>query len=108
MASPEKHETHCPNPQCADIVASHGEPYHRVYPSHDKDYVARCEQCGGRLTHDGKWVYICVTCNKEVDELFGLFVPHNCKECQQNLLDEQRRSGNICGMCRQPRALCCC
>lgn len=104
---------------CASLIEKDGETYHRVYPltsfgiKEAPDYmpnaIARCEQCGG-FTDGENWAYHCVTCKKDVKpgELTGLFVPHNCHDCQQAVLEKQRKSGQVCGRCRQPFANCCC
>ena len=71
--------------------------------------TAHCESCGG-YTDGITWKHVCQKCNKEVQpgELCGLFVPHLCKECEQAKADSDRRSGNVCRICRQPRSRCCC
>jgi hypothetical protein len=52
----------------------------------------------------------CEKCGKAVKngELVGLFVPSLCAECEQKRADDDRRTGNVCGLCRQPRSRCCC
>jgi len=77
----------------------------RVYSYEDGATV--CGQCGARLV-DGKWIMRCQTCGKEVSELFGLFVPHLCKSCANAEVARDRELGRICGLCGQPRSLCCC
>jgi len=67
----------------------------------------RCESCGAIKFFD-KWTRKCQKCHKEVDHLVGLFVPHLCQNCLDEIVEIDRKSGNICGMCRQPRSLCCC
>ena len=70
-------------------------------------YSERCERCGAQNIN-GKWVLVCQRCSKEVKELHGLFVPHLCKTCMEEVIAIDRKTGNICGMCRAPRSLCCC
>lgn len=68
-----------------------------------------CEYCGAKrdaVTH--KWKKHCQKCDKLVTELFGLFVPHLCKECENKATEECRARGDICGMCRQTRNHCTC
>jgi hypothetical protein len=73
----------------------------------DKGYSNKCERCGAKEIN-GKWVKICGRCKSEVTELHGLFVPHLCKSCLDIIVENDRRTGNICLLCRQPRSLCCC
>jgi len=52
--------------------------------------------------------FVCEKCKNPTDKLYGLFVPHLCQECEQAEADSDKRSGNVCGICRQPRSRCCC
>lgn len=102
----------CQNPHCVDYTKRYGN---KVYERKDSNwvpsgYIAKCERCGGNLKEDGTWEYNCVKCKKNVPmgELHGLFVPHLCLECHNAETEDHIRRGSICGMCRQPRNLCCC
>lgn len=66
-----------------------------------------CEGCGGQWI-DGKFRYVCHTCNKEVEELHGLFVRTQCKKCHDDLCQKNIKAGRVCRMCRQPINMCCC
>ena len=70
-------------------------------------YKYRCEKCGATFV-DGKWRKICSSCCKEADELFDLFVPHNCKKCSDKLHNEARKNNDYCLICRELRMDCCC
>lgn len=66
-----------------------------------------CTRCGAFLV-DGEWFKECVTCGERVDELCGLFVPHNCEECQRKVVEAERRAGRVCTRCRMVYSECCC
>lgn len=105
----------CESPKCIQAIEKFGErcysikTMYRPAPSFMPDAIAICERCGGYYNGE-RWMYQCLKCGKEVrpGELVGLFVPHHCKECEQAITDENRRRGNVCRMCRQPRNQCCC
>ncbi len=103
----EKCEERCPF--CAPHVEQYGEGYHRVYLARMGKYEGcpRCGGCGAYLVN-GEWIKECHTCGKHVDRLHGLFVPHNCLECQEKVRAEQRKSGKVCLRCRMVYADCCC
>lgn len=86
----------CPKCNTADLVAEL-----------EDEGGAVCERCGG-VFKDDKWMMRCQTCGAEVSELHGLFVPHLCKPCLDKVVEEQKRKGHVCRMCRQVYALCCC
>ena len=67
----------------------------------------KCEHCGA-LEVDGKWTKKCQGCGKEVEKLVGLFVPHNCEDCQKAVVEKERKAGHVCGFCHQVFANCCC
>lgn len=100
----QRNDLQCPLPRCQEW----GKTYNRgtVY---EQSGEIRCEGCGA-VYRDGKWLSVCSTCNKDVPqgELVGLFVPHNCKDCQTVLVAKQREAGQVCRMCRQVWAQCCC
>ena len=57
----------------------------------------------------------CTRCHKDMKEedIAGrpLFAGANCKECwelHQKAVEHQRKTGDVCGMCGQPRLNCCC
>jgi len=86
----------------------------RVYLAHefgdkvgDGLYTHNCEACGAKRIN-GKWTKKCERCGKIVNALHGLFVPHLCKSCLDIVVENDRKIGNVCLMCRQPRSLCCC
>lgn len=105
----------CENPTCIASIEKYGEQYHSVYdlystpPPFMPEAIAICEHCGG-YTDGKKWVYICKKCGKSVNpgELVGLFVPHLCQECLDDIVESDRKNGNICTLCHKPRSLCCC
>ena len=67
----------------------------------------RCERCGFRLV-EGTWKGVCVTCGREVEKLYGLFVPHLCEVCEQAQVATERRTGRVCGGCRNVYLYCAC
>jgi len=77
----------------------------KYYPN--ENWALRCDGCGAELIN-GTWTKQCKKCHKNVDELYGMFVPHLCKECMDKALENDRKTGNICSMCRLPRSACCC
>ncbi len=97
-------------PHCEEYIKKYGEAYHNVYPEY-KGYkyegLPHCQGCGSILVN-GEWVFECKTCEKRVEKLHGLFVPHLCKECYDALIAKDIRTGNICTQCREPRSQCCC
>ena len=64
-----------------------------------------CERCGATYSH---FIRLCKKCNTETDKLYGLFVPHLCKECYDKLREEEIKHGYVCSFCRQPYIDCCC
>ncbi|GEM_PF-2022017 len=105
----------CETPSCIKSITNYGEQYHGVYdiyaspPKFMPDAIAICENCGG-YTNGKEWAHYCGHCGKIVEpgKLVGLFVPHLCQECLDAYVAEDKRTGNICTMCHQPRTLCCC
>lgn len=75
-----------------------------------RDGIHRCEFCGATKQDrpDAQWRKVCAECGKEVDRLYGLFVPHKCAECLNAVRAEQIRLGQVCRMCRNPYCDCCC
>jgi hypothetical protein len=92
----------CPNPKC--IEAKRKWKTHRVY---DRGDHAVCESCGG-VIRDGVLTKTCAVCKKQTDDLYGLFVPHRCKDCQEAERKKQEASNNRCLMCHQLYMNCCC
>lgn len=86
-----------------NLAQKYGE---KVYPN-GPGKTMRCDYCGKRDI-DGTPRYVCRSCGKEVDQLHGLFVPHNCRECQDIVIARDKAAGRVCGMCHQPYSLCCC
>ena len=57
----------------------------------------------------------CTGCSKEIAEseiasrpLFAGAVCADCSKKHGELLERERKSGNVCRMCGQPRSNCCC
>lgn len=101
----EKCEERCPF--CVEYVAKYD--YHNVYLASYGKYkgLPHCGSCGAYLVN-GEWIKECTACGKRVDKLCGLFVPHNCKECQAKTVERDRRTGRICSRCRMTYSECCC
>jgi hypothetical protein len=74
---------------------------------YENAYKDVCDMCGARVV-DGEWKVICRECNKEVDKLYGLFVPHMCKECYDKEKERQIKCGERCSLCGKPYIDCCC
>ena len=111
MAYDSKH--FCKTPRCMEYIEKYGSNYHYVYDNKNwmpEEYIAKCDGCGGHLDKDLNWIHKCKTCGKTVNpgELVGLFVPHNCEDCQIKIIEEDKRTGNICRLCGSPRSVCCC
>lgn len=100
----EKSTIKCITPTCVAHIERYGERQARVY---DKEDGAHCENCGA-VYKDGVWTKTCVICKKQTDELYGLFVPHRCKDCQEAERIKQTKANNRCLMCRQLYMDCCC
>ncbi len=100
----QKSEVRCETQRCIDTIAQFGENYHGVY---EEASGQSCERCGAKR-QNGVWSKTCAVCKKQTDELFGLFVPHRCKDCQEAERVKQEASGRRCGMCRQLYMNCCC
>ena len=115
----EKSKIRCQLARCKYSIKAYGENYHSVYPltafGHEAppkempDAVAKCSRCGG-VTNGEKWIYVCVVCGKEVPpgELYGFFVPHKCRECDQRIVAEEKKAGKICPKCHNTYSYCCC
>ena len=101
----EKINIRCTNQKCIELIEKHGEQYHRVY---DVDGKIRCIYCGGVMNIKGEFIYICVECKKKTDKLYGLFVPHLCKECIDKKREIAIEKNDRCLMCCQLRMDCCC
>jgi hypothetical protein len=71
------------------------------------DPVSACQYCGAKQI-DGVWKKICIKCGEEVDELYGLFVPHLCIHCYSGEVSADISAGRICTLCGKPRCQCCC
>jgi hypothetical protein len=112
----------CKTPRCIQNIKKYGERYHRVHNIPEGEAgkgrrfwnslpksVAYCEACGA-YTDGLIWKSECSQCKKEVKagELVGLFVPHSCKDCMEITREKQRKAGQVCRMCRQVYADCCC
>lgn len=94
-------------PFCAPYEEEHNLEG-KVYPAYLEQYPGHphCTRCGAFLV--GEWFKECATCGERVDELHGLFVRHNCKECQREIVEKQRGAGRVCGNCRRVYVECCC
>jgi hypothetical protein len=81
----------------------------RVFAAYLDQYHGspHCTRCGAFLV-GGEWFKECATCGERVDELHGLFVLHNCKECQRKVVEADRKAGRVCPNCRRVYAECCC
>ena len=111
-----KVDQRCTTPRCIDDIARCGENYHAVHALNVKSApaflpasTALCERCGGY--YDGATVaHVCQTCGTAVapGELVGLFVPHNCRECQEKVRVKQRAEGRVCRQCHNVSAECYC
>lgn len=73
----------------------------------EENGIIQCDNCGAKRIN-GIWKKVCSKCNKEVDKLFDLFVPHNCKECSDRLHKEAKEKGDYCRICGALRIDCCC
>lgn len=51
---------------------------------------------------------VCSRCKKETEKLVGLFVPHLCEPCLEQVRVEQRATGQVCTLCRKPYCDCYC
>ena len=102
----EKSDERCPF--CRGYEDKHGYES-KVYLAYLDQYHGHphCTRCGAFLV-DGEWFKECATCGERVDELHGLFVRHNCKECQRRVVEEERRLGRVCPNCRMVYSECCC
>ena len=109
----EKVSAPCATPRCKESVAKSGGRYHRVFssepPSFMPDAKALCNSCGG-YTNGVDWLHVCRECGKLVapGELKGLFVPHNCPECDARIVTEERAAGKVCRLCHSVYSYCCC
>jgi len=65
---------------------------------HNVDGLTRCTGCGVKMTKDQIAGY----------PLFAGVVCAPCNEKHLASLDAQRKSGQVCRMCRQPYGACCC
>jgi len=93
----------CTTPYCVE------QGHDWVEKSSTKGMLFVCRGCGGEW--DGKvWTHTCRTCGKSVKpgELVRLFIPWQCSECDKALSEKNRKSGNVCRLCKQPRNHCCC
>lgn len=68
----------------------------------------RCEKCGATRQTDGTFKLICCRCGRETGKLYDLFVPHNCKQCSDELHEEARKNKDYCLICGALRMDCCC
>lgn len=97
----------CPAAYCLQgQVARYGQ---RVFRSSYHGNKPTCQWCGG--VWDGeRWVHQCHACKKplEAGQLVGLFVPHQCRDCEKKIADAERAAGNVCLMCNKPRSRCYC
>lgn len=111
-----KVEQRCTTPRCVADIAKYGENYHSMHaistgsgPAFLPSATAKCERCGGYYA--GELVaHVCKTCGATVPpgELVGLFVPHNCRDCQDKLRAQQRAAGRVCQRCGNVHAECYC
>jgi hypothetical protein len=110
----EKSETRCPSILCIEEIKKHGENYHDVYPvgaipSFLSEATLRCGRCGG-FSNGHIWVHACAECGVQVkeDELKGLFVPHQCSNCEETLAQQEIKQGKTCSRCKKARSRCYC
>lgn len=110
----ELSEIRCATKECAESIEKYGANYHSVYDGAKKnkkpeDGVAYCERCGGIFDGE-KWHHNCSSCGASVKagELVGLFVPHNCLDCQNRLRESEIASRKVCRRCNKPYCDCCC
>lgn len=101
----------CTTPRCLARVGEGGGS--RVVEFHRKNPAdaARCEGCGGIFNTDiRQWIHECSLCGVAVEPgaLTGLFVPHRCEPCDQKVVEQDRKTGNICRLCGTVRSWCCC
>jgi len=101
----------CITPRCIETIAKYGERYHLVYVREGAPDGAthQCTHCGAKSIA-GVWESRCKHCKALVPagELVGLFVPHACRTCQDQIRAEQRATGNVCGRCKKPSCDCYC
>ena len=96
-----KSEIKCTNKDCIKHAEKYGS---RVY---EHNGVVRCERCGG-VYNGEQFILKCKKCGKETDKLYGLFVPHNCRECQDEARKIAEESNDRCFVCGALRMDCCC
>jgi hypothetical protein len=51
---------------------------------------------------------ICSKCKSLVNKLYGLMVPHLCKQCYDKMVQYQEQVDYRCSLCKQIYAKCCC
>lgn len=71
------------------------------------DPISACQYCGAKQVGD-MWQKNCMRCGKEVDQLYGLFVPHLCIHCYSGEVSADINAGRICGICGKPYSQCYC
>ena len=106
----EKCEERCPT--CDEWATKYNQ--HTVYTNYIAvDQWAKyadlplCTHCGAILVN-GVWIYVCQKCGTKVEKLYGLFVPHNCLECDRAEVEAQKKRGAVCPNCRRVYSYCCC
>lgn len=97
----------CQTQKCLDHLESYPGSDFCIY--HERGDHLLCSGCGGKFIN-GKIKHTCRECGKEVEpgKLYGLFVPHKCKECQTRREEADIRSNNRCLKCGVIRINCCC
>lgn len=106
----------CSNPRCVELWKKYPPGNHiavgQVIAESWKEIpcsTARCYSCGGYYV-DGKWVYKCLTCKKDMppDSLHGMWVRHSCKECEDKRIADEKAQGWICKTCGNVHSYCYC
>lgn len=93
-------------PFCTEYTIKYGSRVHEANYGRYKG-LPQCAGCGAVLVNS-EWIKECVTCGEKVEKLYGLFIPHNCKECQRKEVEADRRAGRVCLRCRRTYGECCC
>lgn len=95
----------CPRRECIEWNAK----YDRKIWIHPVTNIAICQLCGGTKIDNEDWQWLCKTCNKQVEpgELKGLFIPHSCQSCLDEMIVNDKKNGRVCRN-GHPYTLCYC